>query len=135
LLIATFGISMAPPPVLAEVEIVAAPYERPLAFGKAAHMTLKYTMFAGAVALALALTPAAFARGGGGAGGKHGGGFAGGMHVGGFAGGFRGGQVYGRGYGRFGYGLDMPYYPAIPAYCSEYLYDYNPAEGCYYWNG
>ena len=108
------------------------PYERPLAFRRAAHMTLKYSIFVGAVALGLALTPAAFARGGGGAGGMHGGGFGGGMHIGGFAGGFHGGP---HGDGRFGYGLDLPYYPAIPAYCSEYPYEYNPAEGCYYWNG
>ena len=52
-------------------------------------------LIAGALCTALALSPPAFARGGGGGhgggfGGGHGGGFGGGMHGGGFGGGMRG---------------------------------------------
>jgi hypothetical protein len=97
-------------------------------------MRLRYSIFAGAVALGLAMAPAAFARAGGGGGGFHGGGF-GGMHAGGMhAGGFHGGHTYGygRGFRRYGYGV-YPYYPfyADPAYCSQYPGYYNPAVGCY----
>jgi hypothetical protein len=96
-------------------------------------MTLRYSIFAGAVALGLAMAPAAFARAGGGGGGMHGGGFGGGMHVSGMhVGGLGGPMMYGRRGGFVGYGLDYPYYyPDTPAFCSEFPNDYNPAEGCY----
>jgi hypothetical protein len=118
---------MPPSSVLAGLKLSAAPYWGLLAFGKAADMRLKYSIFVGAVALGLAMAPAAFARGGGG----HGGGFGGGH--GGFGGGFHGGfhgghMMYGRGGGYFGY----PYYPYIPGYCSEYPNGYYPGVGCYY---
>jgi hypothetical protein len=96
---------------------------------------LRYIATTAALAIGVALSPAAFAHGGGGGhgfggGGFHGGGFAGGFHDGGFHGGFRGGRpIYGYGYG-YGYGFGYPY-PLEPGYCSQYPDGYNPAAGCF----
>jgi hypothetical protein len=89
---------------------------------------LRYIATAAALAMGIALSPPAFARGGGGHGGDGGfhGGFAGGFHGGGFHDGFHGGRpIYG-----YGYGLGYPY-PLEPYYCSQYPDGYNPAAGCF----
>jgi hypothetical protein len=91
---------------------------------------LRYFATAAALAIGVALSPVAFAHGGGGGGhggggGFHGGGMAGDFHGGGFHGGFHGGRPV------FGYGFGYPY-PVEPDYCSQYPNGYNPAAGCYY---
>jgi hypothetical protein len=90
---------------------------------------LRYLAITAALATGVALSPAAFAHGGGG-GGFHGGGMAGGFHGGGFHdGGFHGEVHDGRPV--FGYGFGYPY-PVEPDYCSQYPDGYNPAADCYY---
>jgi hypothetical protein len=91
---------------------------------------LRYLAITAALAIGVALSPAAFAHGGGGGGGFHGGGMAGGFHGGGFHdGGFHGGGHGGR--PMVGYGFGYPY-PVEPDYCSQYPNGYNPTAGCYY---
>jgi hypothetical protein len=89
---------------------------------------LQYFATTTALAIGVVLSPAAFAHGGAGGGGREG------FHGGGSAGGFHGSEFHGsefrRGRPVFGYGFGYPY-PYVSDYCSQFPNGYNPAVGCY----